>query len=284
VNNDAVALAAFKRVTKYQRAQIITLAFAFIFSTAACLTLSYVNYVWAPDCILFSTWYGKEKSGEAAQKEEKLAIANGTTDKEPALFARQSGIIDPNKKVLDLQVGDGGEKTTRFGKKKNCYLTQYGHAAAAACSFILCWFFVFFRPTKEAYLFKKKTAASKLVIPGIVFCLAFTICVFIAAVTLYLGMASWCNNINIQKNNEPYQRLGSCSKIKDYGVKWQQPVYVDYYSLLLVGQVFAWFSSFIWLASLIILSIRCYLHVDFPDYFFEHSALNNDGFHTDDNE
>lgn len=152
VRDDTIALAAFRRVSKYQRGQIISLALAFVFSTAACLTLSYVNYVLSPDCILFASWTGRTVPAQSIPSDDSPKNDSLTASLLQSIVAdRQVGRVDPNKEIFDINDGKG---QTRWGKKKNCYVTQYGYAAAATCAFILCWFFVFFRPTKEAYLFK----------------------------------------------------------------------------------------------------------------------------------
>lgn len=239
------------------------------------------------ECILFASWTGSAVDAGQLTWEEKVDPSYFTKGENETLLTGKSrfytgprgGSVDSNKKVLDISLG--GDKT-RWGKKKNCYVTQYGYASAAACSFILCWFFVFFRPTKEAYLFKKQTAASKLIIPGIIFSLAFTLTIFVAAITMELGISSWCNNI-YDKNGKPL--FASCSDVQYYALRWTSvPTYVNYYALAMASEILGWFGAFAWLASLIVLSIRCFFHVDFPDYFFDHSILNNDGFHTEDSE
>lgn len=115
VLNEVQASNAFRRVTKWHIIEICFLAATFLISSAVCLCLSYVNFAF-PECILYSKWTCKPK--------------------------------DFRQKIVTLQ------KETVWGKKSDCNLTQYGLAGAAVASFILCWFFVFFRPTKDAYFFK----------------------------------------------------------------------------------------------------------------------------------
>lgn len=114
--NDKQASLAFRKVTKWHIAEISCLAAAFLLSSTVCLCLSYVSFALYPDCILYSNW--------------KCNTAD-------------------SKYVIQLN-----PTTTVWGKKGHCYLTQYSQAAAAVTAFILCWFFVFFRPTREAYFFK----------------------------------------------------------------------------------------------------------------------------------
>ena len=38
-----------------------------------------------------------------------------------------------------------------WGKLSDCNLTQYGAASASIAAFIMCWFFVLFRPAREAF-------------------------------------------------------------------------------------------------------------------------------------
>lgn len=160
--SDDVANNSFRRVSKYQNGQIVALTLAFTFSTAACLTLSYVNFVFTPDCLVFAKWTANE-AGAFHEPE----IARRTSDSSTPWSKNESGAgdapvsavesgrgwllgeYDAKKAVLDLNGPD-----TKWGRRRHCYVTQYGFAAAAVASFILCWFFVFFRPTREAYFLK----------------------------------------------------------------------------------------------------------------------------------
>jgi len=121
---------------------------------------------------------------------------------------------------------------------------------------------------------KKKTAASKLIVPTMVFCVAFVLCVFIASITLQMGIASWCDSVAVL--------LERCSAVRNFAIKWAgKSTYIDFYSVLIAGQVLAWFASLIWLANLVTLVKRMYHHVDFPDYFFgpfsgNHNAIQSE--------
>lgn len=152
---------SFRRVSKYQNGQIVALTLAFIFSTAACLTLSYANFVLTPDCVLFAKW---SKTKAEARNEAQRGDSDGENqfstpppnDTDFTAIASLEagrgwirGQESPEKPILDLSNLD-----TKWGRKRHCYVTQYGFAAAAVTSFILCWFFVFFRPTREAYFLK----------------------------------------------------------------------------------------------------------------------------------
>lgn len=154
-------------------------------------------------------------------------------------------------------------------------------------------------------IFRKKTAASKLVVPAIVFCVAFVICVFVATITLQTGIASWCDSVETLltrwvpwngylETGYPVNGCFRCSSVRNVALTWAgKTTYIDFFPVLIAGQVrkgavlgekiwigldfqvLAWIASFIWLANLITLSKRLYHHVDFPDYFFRPFSSNN---------
>ena len=47
---------------------------------------------------------------------------------------------------------------TFWGERSACDWTQYGFVGAAILAFLLCWFFVLFRPYKEAFAARWATA------------------------------------------------------------------------------------------------------------------------------
>ncbi len=116
------AMKAYKTVVNCQRGQVVCLVFTFLFFVTACycesLAVNTAMLYFRTKCILNAEW----KVQTRITKRPYGEFYNATT----------------------------GKPSTEHW----CNVTQYGFASAGISAFIMCWFFILFRPVKQAFIYK----------------------------------------------------------------------------------------------------------------------------------